>query len=207
MIEDSEVSDEELLLEYYSEGIAEADPEWLKEDPELFFRRGCAWLAVIGLLDDFQERMSQLPNVQNDFQFVMDHSAKTSRIYVAARVKMDLIDAIIEAAPQTEEEAIEVILLHNERYLRQLVKDPLVSSDELVQEAFLNIQDGGIAAGLFHHYALLLNDEPDLALGYVDPDEVEVLGIVPHRDHRPTLLYQIEYYNQFYGYYSLHEEL
>lgn len=188
----SEKEDEELLFEFYSEEIAKIDEDTLQKNPELLFRRGVAWLLSLGSLEEI---ISQLPKVREDFQFVLDHAEKESRLFAAAQLKNERIDAILEASPESLEEFGEAWESFNEKKLRQWAINPLASGKELREDVYLNVRRDPKIAASFYEYALLSEDEPEVALGYIEP-KVEMIGILPDEEGGAALAYKIEYHTR-----------
>jgi len=181
------------LFEFYSREIEKIDFETLKKNPELIFRRGLAWFEVMDAEESIQKINEGLVLLQNDFQFVMNYSSPTSRLFLAAQEKNNYINHFLQASVQSVEGLIRVNEAFKEEILRQWATNPLATGKELRENVFLHLKRSPDASAAFFDFMLLFEGDPDLALGYIKPYDMEVLGIVPQEDGGATLLYVIMY--------------
>ncbi len=185
--------DEKLLFDFYTQEIEKLDQDVLMQNPELIFRRALAWLDV--LTSDVSEVKAKLPLVQRDFQFVLDNADPQSRLSAAAQIKMDFLSYVTGQAASDLDELRASCLAYFDGILSQWATDPTATGTQLREDLVLNFKLYPDREQSFFDYILLSSEDPDLALGVVQPDKIEILGLVPLDESISLLHYRIRYHN------------
>ncbi|KPK32824.1 MAG: hypothetical protein AMS24_03055 [Chlamydiae bacterium SM23_39] len=191
--EDFERDEDEILVEFYSEKIEEMDLEVLKKNPELIFRRACAWFKILDPVEYMEDFFSQLKQLKQDFKFVMDNSEEKSQIFLAADSNYQFIDLILKSCPKSEEDFFDRYLEFSDNILRRWATDPSASGKKLREDVFLNVERDPTIAQSFYDFVLRNEKDPDIALGYIKPDRIRISCIIPYENEKFTLLYRIEF--------------
>lgn len=191
---DYEKDIEEILFDFYSDKIASLDVKTLQENPELIFRKGLASLDR-PISDDeeapFSELVYRYVELEKDLQFVLDYAHKDSRLFQSARLIREMILPFLEAPSRDPNTWETVSLVQYERILQKWAINPSLTGRELRQDVYQNICTNESIRNAFCLFVILTNEDPDIALGYIEPDSVEVLGI---DEEDGALLYQIDYH-------------
>lgn len=185
-----------ILYNFYSEKIERMDLETLKKNPEIIFRRGCAWFEFLFDIKSFKKFINQLDEVKKDFKFVLDNADKESRVFLAADLKYKLIDYILKSSPKNDEEFIDSVFKFNENLLKKWAKDITLTGKALREDVFLNLEENVEKKMSFHDFISLYERDPDVSLKYIQPYDIDidVCGIVPYGKNKGALLYRIEFF-------------
>lgn len=194
----SEKEEEEILFEFYSQEIAKLDLETLKKNPELILRKAFAWEEMMGSLESVQEILNQMALLQNDYKFIMEHSEERSKLFASAQFRYALDDYILKKSPKSIEELMDSFQLFIETFTQQWAANnwgtnPLSTGKTLREEIISNVERFPDIAASFWDFVFHLTGDPDLALGYIQPDEVRIKGIVFDDKGRAKLLCIIKY--------------
>jgi hypothetical protein len=188
----SDKEDAELLFKFYSEQIQMLDHETLKQNPELVFRKARA------SLDMEESSVGDLENaaltLQSDLEFVLQHTKKGSRLFNAANIYAELLNYILLAP---DKESIEkAVIVFADDVLRQWAKGSQATGKELRMEVLKNLHQSKALHSSFVDFVITIAD-PDLALGYITPDEVQVTGVLTDVDGESSLICKIKYQDLF----------
>lgn len=183
--------EEKLLFNFYTQEIEKLDLDVLKQNPELIFRRAMAWLDV--LTSDVFEVKDKLPLVLKDFEFVLDNAFPESRLYAAAKSKKDFIDYVMGATATDLDGLRASCLAYFDQILSQWATDPTATGTRLREDLILNFKNSPEREQSFFDYLLLSSEDPELALGRVVPEKIEILGLVPLDETISLIHYRIRY--------------
>jgi hypothetical protein len=188
----SEKDDEELLYEFYSGKIETLDLEVLKDNPELVFRRSLAHYEMTTYFKSIPETLLHFVEIQRDVHFVMKHAGNPSKLFAAAQLKSNFLEQMLEAAPQNEDEFTAIYDEINDAILSQWASNPLASGKELRDDVFANLCANSQMRDSFFNFVLLSEEDPDVALGYITPNQMELIEVEEGEDGA-YLLCQYEY--------------
>lgn len=187
--------DQRLLFAHYSKAIKRLDEKTLMQNPELVFRKA---LACFAMLDPdelvFEDFKIHLTDVRNDFEFVTMYATSGSTLYSAADLRKQFIDFVLSADPQSMDDLIRMERIFWEAMIKVWVPGSSGSRKELREQLFENLQQSSELLELFSQFIVLLEDDAELVLGYVKPDEIQILGVtISDEDQEPRLSYVIKY--------------
>lgn len=188
----SEAEDEELLFEFYTNEIAALDPSVVIENPELVYRKAMAWLEVLDYSPSLEILIDGFRNVKKEFEFVLEHEASDTRLFKAASTHLDFLNEVLQASPKEEEAFFSTYFGYNNRVLRQWAINPSLEGKDLREDVLLNIERDTQVKDAFYQW-VMLGEEPDIALGYINPSEFEVMGVFDLENGQSILLYQTTY--------------
>lgn len=176
-IEYSHIGDnDQALLDFYKEEIADLDLKTLKENPELIYCKAEALSNCIDTEDDIKTFLSNVAQVQCDFEFVVTYAKKDSRLAKAAQLRAELYDAIIESEPKSEEEVFAAFSKFNENQLRKFAPNSMASGLGLRKAVLANIEQSPDVYASFVDFVTILLGEPEIIVGIIDLESVEILG-------------------------------
>lgn len=193
-IDCSRNSEDELLFNLYSQEITKLDPETLEANPELVFRKAVAWWEIIGSeATGIEEAKHQLALLRNDLEFVTRLTPADSRIFKAAKLRKDIIDNLLTADPQTEEALVELAQVHLDCFLKQWAPQSSASGIELRKDVYANLIQSKELLNSFFDFILLLEDNPDIILGRIPLDDIQLIKNPSQNNENEGLSYMIKY--------------
>lgn len=190
-------ADEEnqLLFALYSNAIKEYSLEELGQNPELVFRKALAWFDLISEADSIEEMKMQLKTLRDDFTFVVTHAGE-SAMASASTIRIEMIDFVLDAAPQKIEDLSKVVNAYWDFFFRKWTDHSTSSGKALREEVMANLEKSPSLFESFKSYIVLSQSDPEVALGYLRPSEIKILGVVDHEDEekKAGLSFMIRYF-------------
>ncbi|MDP1609114.1 MAG: hypothetical protein Q8L98_07365 [Chlamydiales bacterium] len=191
-----EKDSEELLFDFYSEKIASLDVKTLQENPELVFRKGLAFFERPMMSDEdapsfFSELVRRYVELEKDLQFVLDYARKDSRLFQSAKLIREIVLALLRAPSCDPDTWEKTMFAYFETVLQEWATNSSLTGRALRENVYQNICANDSVRNAFCQFVLLTNEDPDLALGYIEPDRIEVLGLA---EENGSLVYQIDYH-------------
>ncbi|MBN1914834.1 MAG: hypothetical protein JW769_02975 [Parachlamydiales bacterium] len=186
--------EEALLYQFYSNEISKLDQKTLQENPELLFRKSVARLRQIGQMYSIEKINKELHLVQADLTFVTKYAPQESILFKAAVLKNQLISALLNKNPKKLEDLLKAHDLYQDTFLKKWATQPTARQKELRENVLLNIQNNPTIASSFYETLILMDDNADVALGYIPVDDIRILDIQWDDDIEQFVLpYQIRY--------------
>lgn len=179
--------EQDLLFQTYSQAIESADEKTLQENPELVFRRSKVWPD----LDEPDNRMYTASMIHKDLQFVLEYAKKDSRLFMAAKEFDALVLLVMKGPYETDEEILQIIDQFEEKNLKPWATDASLSGSALREHVLEYLRSSPEVMRSFVDYIFLMEDEADIALGYIHPELLQVS--VVYEEGKCFLLCEFEY--------------
>ncbi len=186
-------SGDDALYDFYVEATSDLDSITLMQNPELVFRRALAWLDAMEHTT-MREVKSDFASLALDFKLVMNNTEPGSALFAASKLRKDFIDHILAANPQRLEDYPAITQAYWNRFLRHWSPGSHSNDKQLREEVLNNLKNSPELLDSFLRFAVLFADDPDIVLGYIQPDEIKIIGVVLDFDDDACVLkYRIEY--------------
>ena len=188
--------DQKLLFAYYSKAIKKFDEKTLMQNPELVFRKALAWFSFLDAEEEsFDHFKMQMAAIREDFAFVTKYAEKESPLFKAASLRKDFIDFVLGVDPVDPEDLIQLEKVFCETIVKLWVPCTSSLGKQLREELFENLQQSPDLLESFNQFVVLLEEDAELVLGHVKPDEIQILGVTTSEedDQESKLSYVIKY--------------
>lgn len=183
---DPEIRDTE-LYNYYSSVINEMDPDLLRQNPEILFKK--ALLGLETLYDDMDiDPKKKMKHLKNDFSLIMLYSNSNRKLYNAASYYKELIEIALPLNLHNENEVIPAFDRHIDELLRPFSSDSKAVGSKLRKQVIENLELHPEMQEDFYHLLKIFSWESCLIL-----DEVEILEQSYSLDDQSYISYTIKY--------------
>lgn len=173
----SQLSDEKLLYEFYSKEIKQFDLATLQQNPEFVFRKSLAWFEMLQGEDNINKVKTDLHFLEDDFAFVMQYAEPGSLLFSAAKLRKDFIHYVLNANPKHIWDFPSVVYSYFDFLLQPWATNPHAKGKKLRKEVISNIGKSQKMRQSFEQFLILFQDEPEIVLGKIPVESVEILGI------------------------------
>lgn len=158
-------SKSQVLYDFYSKEIRQMDPEVLKKNPELVFRR-----ALVGMCHKpfrhHSEILDQLSELKKDCEFVVQNAEKGSRMAEVAAKRLQMAGEILSRNPQSVKEIKVIIKKIFDEFLRTWTSDTQAEGKKLRQKIFHLLKESSSFLNEFiGEVEKRFDDELDVVLG------------------------------------------
>jgi hypothetical protein len=188
---DPKANGEQLLIGFYSQRIDEISYGALKKNPEIVYRRACAY---INTMDEYNKVEQVERELLHDLQFVMDYSEFESRLFQAAKLHFVEIKKLYKYNNYSQRARTHAIWLDEQ--LRQWAPGSKAITDKLRYEVWTNLQKSEEMCESFADFLLCYVTIPDITLGYVVIDKAYVDSIFVDESFNQAFLFcVIKYHN------------
>lgn len=180
---------DKLLFDFYKRKVGAIDVDILKLHSELVFRKVLAQSEIIlGL--SFDEQLASFAEMQKDLQLILNYAQKETMLHRAARFRADIVHAVLQNKPQTEEDIFIALQAFTEEILKKWATNPNLTKRALRQNVVQNIWANPELKDSFFQFVCLGSTEIEIALGTSKPHYFEIMGV----DEDDELVYRLECY-------------